>query len=1140
MLELHRSERADTLVEALAGLLADPAPGGADPFEPEIVAVPERGVERWLAQRLSHRLGAGDGSGGICANVRFPSPATLLGEVVESVTATLTGSTAGNAAGTGSTVSTDTAAGTADSDPWAPGRAVWPLLELIDTAVASGDGRFAGLAAHLERGGHGRRYALARALAGLFGSYATHRPALLRSWALGDDAVPPDLAWQPELWRRLRSGLGVPGPAERLADAVAALRDGTDPGELPGRISLFGPTRLAAEHLAVLEALSVHRDVHLWLPHPSPVMWEAVRTGRPAEPPARAADGSAALVRNPLLRSLGRDVRELALRLPAAGPGVTDTHHPATGPTGPETLLQRVQVALRDDTPPAPPAERPLLDTGDRSIVLHSCHGPDRQVEVLREVLLGLLAADPELEPRDIIVMCPDIEVFAPLITASFGLAPEPGGEGTGPSREELHPGHLLRVRLADRALRQANPLLGTVSTLLELAGSRLTASQVLDLIASGPVRRRFRLDDDALERISELVTAAGVRWGLDAAHRAPYRLDGVEQNTWRSGLDRLLLGVAMAETPGAPAWLGSALPLDEVDSSDVDLVGRLAEIVDRLATVLAALRGPQPLSDWVAALTEGLSALTDTTPADAWQAGQARAELADVLQSAGPQAGRVDLDLPDVRGLLAERLRGRPSRANFRTGTLTVATLVPMRAVPHRVVCLLGCDDGVFPRAGAPDGDDVLARHPVVGERDPRGEDRQLLLDAICSATRHLVVVSSGADERTGADRPPSVPVGELCDAIDACVQVPVGRASEALRARHPLQPFDRRNFRPGELLADGPFSFDRAALAGAEMAAGPRAAVPLFPPAPLPAPESPDDPVELDDLIAFVEHPVRAFLRQRVRVLPPQENAEPDDALPVELDGLGTWRIGDRLLADRVAGAPPQAVARAETLRGDLPPGGIGRRVLTDVGGRVEPLVALATAVRTGAPGSQDLVAELDGATVTGTVPGLHGDVVVRVEYSRLKAKQRLRAWVQLLALTAAHPGRRWTAVTIGRGSGGPARSTLGPVDPARARQVLADLVSLRRDGLREPLPLPTDAAAVYARNRSRGVVPANALAAADAEWSRFERDDAAHAFVRGPGAPLLVREEPGDAAEPTRFGALATRLWAPLLDHERQDAP
>ncbi len=1128
VLELHRAERADTLVDALAVVLAEPS---GDPFSPEVVAVPERGVERWLAQRLSHRLGAGPGAGaGVCANVQFPSPASLLGDVVDTVTGT-----------------------DRDADPWAPGRAVWPLLELIDGAVASGDGRFSGLAAHLERGGQGRRYALARALAGLFGSYATHRPALLRAWAAGADAVPPDLAWQPELWRRLRAGLAADGPAERLDAAVTALRDGASPGPLPERISLFGPTRLAAEHLAVLEALAAHRDVHLWLPHPSPVMWDAVRAERPADPPPRAGDDSARRVRNPLLRSLGRDVRELALRLPAAGSGVTDTHHPAPVPDGPPTLLRRLQEALRDDAPPVPPGERPLLDDGDRSVVLHSCHGPDRQVEVLREALVGLLAADDTLEPRDIVVMCPDIEVFAPLITASFGLAPDPSaGDAGGPSRDELHPGHMLRVRLADRALRQANPLLGTVSTLLELAGSRLTASQVLDLVASGPVRRRFRLDDDGLETLSELVTAAGVRWGLDASHRTPYKLGTFGQNTWQAGLDRILLGVAMAETPGAPAWLGTALPLDEVDSSRVDLVGRLAEIVDRLDTVLTALRGPQPLTEWIAALEEGLSALTDTAPSDAWQAAQARAELADVLHSAGPQAATVDLDLTDVRGLLAERLRGRPSRANFRTGTLTVATLVPMRAVPHRVVCLLGCDDGVFPRAGAPDGDDVLARGPVVGERDPRGEDRQLLLDAVGAATEHLVVVCSGADERTGAQRPPAVPIGELFDAVDTTVRTRTGEpASAALRARHPLQPFDRRNFEPGGLLATGPFSFDRDALRGAVAAGGPRAAVPLFPASPLPDATDGAGTVELEDLIRFVEHPAAAFLRQRVQVRAPGENEEPDDALPVELDNLAKYKIGDRLLADRIAGAGATDCRDAEWRRGELPPGGLGGAVLHDIGGRVEALVLASETVRTGEAGSQDVLAPLtgtaeDGIVVAGTVPGLHGDAIVRVEYSSLKAKHRLRAWVQLLALTAAHPHREWTAVTIGRSGGGAARSFLGPVDAQTARTVLADLVALHRDGLREPLPLPTETAASYASARSRGMVAVNAQAAASSTWSGqdwSEWNDAAWAFVLGPRRPLdALIAVPGSGSDddPTRFGALAVRLWRPLLAHERRDAP
>ena len=762
VLHLHRAERADTLADALADVLAVPLD---DPFAAEVVAVPARGMERWLAQRLAHRLGrSAVGQDGICAHVAFPAPAEVVAEAV------------GAATGTGP-----------DDDPWHPARAVWPLLEAIDEGA--GQPWCAPLQAHLA--GARSRFAAAAHLAGLFAAYALHRPALLAAWRAGDDGgTPPDLTWQAELWRRLRARIAAPDPAERLAAALTVLD--TDPGraDLPSRLSLFGPTRLPADHLAVLAALARHRDVHLWLPHPSPALWAAIHRsgGSTSGIPTRRADPTAALPRHPLLASLGRDVRELQLRL-ATLPDAVDHHHAGLD-APPSTLLGRLQRDLRDDRVPA--ADH-VLAAEDRSIQVHACHGPHRQVEVLREVVVGLLAADPTLEPRDVLVACPDVETFAPLVSAVFGL----DAEG------DCHPGHRLAVRLADRALRQINPLLDVVATLLELADARLSASEVLDLLASGPVRRRFALDVDDVARLRDLVARAGVRWGLDAAHRRPYRLEGYPQNTWAAGLDRLLLGVAME----GGAWLGTALPCDEVESGDVERIGRLAEFVDRLAAALAALAGPQPLATWVTALTDALDALTATTAADAWQTGQARAELTDAAHAAGPQASAVPLTLADVRGLLAGRLRGRPGRANFRTGTLTVATMVPMRSVPHRVVCLLGLDDGVFPRAGVDDGDDVLARDPLVGERDPRSEDRQLLLDALCAATEHLVVLYTGADPRTGARRPPAVPLGELLDAVAATAGA---EARARVVVRHPLQPFDARNFTAGALGVPGPFSFD------------------------------------------------------------------------------------------------------------------------------------------------------------------------------------------------------------------------------------------------------------------------------------------------------------------------------------------
>ena len=522
VLHLHRAERADTLADALADLITEPP---ADPFTAEIVAVPARGMERWLAHRLAHRLGTASGRGdGVCAHVAFPAPGEVVATALEGATGVAD-----------------------DDDPWHPARAVWPLLEVVDTCT--GRPWCAPLAAHLERARS--RFAVVAHVTGLFDAYATHRPELLDAWRAGDDAdVPADLRWQPELWRALRARIGVPDRAERLATAIAVLEHDPACCALPERLSLFGPTRLPADHLAVLAALARHRDVHLWLPHPSPALWDRVAP-LAVGVPARRADPTAELARHPLLAALGRDVRELQLRL--AGLSGVDTHHPGAD-GAPVTLLQRLQRDVRDDRAPAGDH---VLAADDRSIAVHACHGPHRQVEVLREVVLGLLAADPTLEPRDVLVACPDVETFAPLVSAAFGLDPE--GDG--------HPGHRLAIRLADRALRQVNPVLDVAGRLLELVDARLTASEVLDLLATSPVRRRFGLDGDDLERLRDLVTRSGVRWGLSAAHRRPYRLDGFPQNTWAAGLDRLLLGVAME----GDSWLGTALPLDDVEASDID-----------------------------------------------------------------------------------------------------------------------------------------------------------------------------------------------------------------------------------------------------------------------------------------------------------------------------------------------------------------------------------------------------------------------------------------------------------------------------------------------------------------------------------------------------------------------------------------
>ena len=411
---------------------------------------------------------------------------------------------------------------------------------------------------------------------------------MIDSWTQGCDVdawgtpLPADRAWQAELWRRLRNELGVPSPAERVQAGLARLRLAPETSDLPERLSVFGATRLDPDHLLVLSALAEHRDVHLWLAHPSPALWTSVgfSTHRhgvgPTRVSRRADDATEALVSNRLLAYLGRDVRELQLALAAISPDATDLHHQARESTQPTSLLGWLQSDIAGNRSPRP-EERPLLAETDQSVQFHACHGPDRQVEVLREVLVGLLADDGSLEPRDIVVMCPDIENFAPLIAASFGL--------DTPEAQAEHPGHRLRVRLADRSLRQLNPLLALVSRLVALADSRVEASALLDLCAAPPVARKFGFSTDDLERLRDLVPRAGVRWGFDAAHRRRFQMGEFRQNTWAAGLERLLLGVTMDETD--MHFIGTTLPLDDVDAGDVDLVGRLAELVARVRLLI-------------------------------------------------------------------------------------------------------------------------------------------------------------------------------------------------------------------------------------------------------------------------------------------------------------------------------------------------------------------------------------------------------------------------------------------------------------------------------------------------------------------------------------------------------------------------
>lgn len=1110
MLTVHRAERADTLVGVLADVLATPS---ADPMRPEIVAVPERGVERWLRQQLSLRLG-------IAANIDFDSPSALLRTVTVSVSA-------------------DPEA----AERWYTDRLRWPVLRVLDANVD--DPRLSVIAAHLGMTGddatrkllrRGRRFSTAATIAGLFGAYGWQRPTMIADWALGRDTdgagnpLAEHLTWQPWFWRLVREEIDHPHPAEDIDALAARLRDEPGVVDLPERLALFGPTRIPQTMHVVLDALSAERDVALYLPHSSDALWRRIS----AEPPRsrrRRADRRVNAPDHPLLAALSRDVQELQEVLtPSIG---VDVHHPQPEAAAPITVLEALQDGLRRDALEPAPGVR-----ADTSLEVHACHGPERQVEVLRDRLLRLFDDDPTLEPRDVLIMCPDVEAFAPLIRGAFGQS------------GLHHPAYTLRVRLADRGLRESNAVLDVVARVLDLAAGRMRAGELLDLASSTPVRTRFGFTDDDVDTLAGWIHRSGIRWGVDSAQRGRFGLGGFPQGTVASGLDRMLLGVVAEESENE--WLATALPLAGVDSTDTDLVGRFAEFADRLTTLIDAVGRPHTAGEWADILNGAVDGLTDVADDDEWQRAQAVGMISDALSSADD----LRLELADLRDLMAGLLVARPTRSNFCTGELTVCTMVPMRSVPHRAIVVLGLDTGAYPRPSSVDGDDVLAVAPLVGERDRRDEDRQAFLDAVGAAGQHLLVFYTGADPLTGTVLPPAVVVSELIDAANVIVGHSDGPSP--IVHRHTLHAFDTRNF----VAADGaaPFSYDSSLLAGAralsdiDRSGAPAPALPRLADARLGELELGD--VDLDDLITFLCAPVEGFARQRLGVgLPESADGHPDQ-LAVSLDGLEQWSVGNRYLQALLDGRDPAAAAGAELRRGSLPPFTFGADTFGPIRGKAQAISIAADGYRTDSADAVDVRVDLPGGRrLYGTVGDVFGDRLVPVSYSRLGAKHRVGAWIRLLAMAAGSSRRVPQAVVVG-GAGGhtPSAKVSRLSAPDDALEILTLLVALRDAGLRAPIGLTLDAAASAASEFNRRGRAPQAMQRAKFTYEKSFGDKNRYAglvFRGDPDASVEFDELclavpsldtlgdvehllPGDQSTPM-YLRLACALFSPLLSNE-----
>ncbi|SIO04960.1 exodeoxyribonuclease V subunit gamma [Paraburkholderia phenazinium] len=1159
------------------------------PLEKEVILVQSNGIAQWL--KLALAADPEDGGCGISAALDMSLPASFLWQVYRAVL----GDSAVPAI-----------------SPFDKSRLVWRLTRLLPELLESPG--YAPLKRFMAHDGDQRkRFQLAQRVADLFDQYQVYRADWLAAWAAGEDVqidarnkrtpLPDEYRWQAALWRALLEDVETHAAAgaematagraavhDEFLRRAAEMSEHERPPGLPRRVIIFGISSLPRQAVEVLAALSRWTQVLMCVHNPCAHYWADIvadqdllraqrsRQQRRHGAPATMDDAQLHLHAQPLLAAWGKQGRDFIGLLDEYDSAEARERYTAhfTGigqridlfeSDDASTMLQQLQDDIRDLRPL--PESRELWGAvdanADHSIRFHVAHSPQREVEILHDQLLAAFAADPTLRPRDVIVMVPDIEVYTPHIQAVFGLL-------------DMDDSRHIPFSVADRGQRDFDPLIGALETLLALPQSRLTVSDVLDLLEVPALRARFGIDTDDLPKLRSWISGANIRWGLHAEQRASLGLPqaGGESapNSWAFGLRRMLLGYAAGDKAGA--W-HDIEPYAEIGGLDAALLGPLTRLVDALDETWQTLRQPATVTGWCTRLRWlKTTFFAPDDSEDAYTLERLDAALEAWRDACDEAALTGELPLSIVGDYWLSQFEGGGLTQRFFAGAVTFATLMPMRAIPFRIVCLLGMNDGDYPRNRMPLDFDLMRRDYRPGDRSRREDDRYLFLEALLSAREHLHVSWVGRSVNDNTPRPPSVLVGQLRDHLKGGWHLKGAAGNEpdallhALTVDHRLQPFSAEYF-PAKAGASKLFTYAREwnqPVSESESGAsvdrlenGNDAEL---------QPLERDEPLSVRELADFLKDPVKSFFRHRLRVAFETEDAASENHEPFEVDQLEAWQLQNELIRAQAAALErgeqdllPAAQNRLERMHrsGDLAAGGFGEVIADDL---MEPMADLFERYRAELqrwPERLDEQYELrvDGGADLGALSvedwigelrtspdGSHGRVFLDpgtlIKDRKYRGDRLIAYWVGHLAAQLA-VGAVTTVIV----------SKVGSVEfaPLATEDAHAHLLTLLRawdEGTRRPLPLAVKTAFAWLRKRpgSLDFADADDFAgesgeSADVTAALVEARDAARIAYEGSGRQqgerdtnaYLYRAYPdfSDLAATGEFERLAVALLLPL---------
>jgi exodeoxyribonuclease V gamma subunit len=1112
------------------------------PLESETVLVHSNGIAQWLRLALAEE----ETGCGIAAALDLRLPARFLWRAYRAVLG---------------------AEAAPERSPFDKPLLVWRLMRLLPELLEQAD--YAPLRRFLASdAGLRKRFQLAERLADLFDQYQVYRADWLSAWAEGEDilirargdrqALPDEQRWQACLWRALLEDVAQAEGADALAAqgraavheaflrALDAWPEERRPAGLPRRVIVFGVSALPRQSLEALVALSRWCQVLMCAHNPCEHYWadivadrdllraERSRQKRRPGAPATIPEEQLHLHAHPLLAAWGKQGRDFI--------GLLDEHDSEDAranylesfaairqridlfsPHGEERLLNQLQEDIRLLRPLAETRETwPPARPDDDSIRFHIAHSPQREVEALHDWLLAAFDADPSLRPRDTIVMMPDIDAYAPHIRAVFGL-------------HDSHDPRFIPFSIADQGRRKRDPLVNALAKLLELPASRIAVGDVLDWLEAPALRNRFGIAEDDLPTLRRWIRGAQVRWGLHAEHRARFGLaEAGHGNTWLFGLRRMLLGYAVG---AGEAWRDIE-PYDEIGGLDAALLGPLAQLLEHLESAWRSLSADATPDEWAARLRALLADFfaPEESGGDAYTLQQLDQALEDWREACALARFEAPLPLATLAEQWLARLDEGSLSSRFFAGAVTFATLMPMRAIPFRQVCLLGLNDGAFPRQRTPLDFDLMGRDYRPGDRSRREDDRYLFLEALLSARERLLISWVGRSINDNAERPPSVLVGQLRDHLAAGWRL-AGRESEqgallaALTVEHRLQPFNPEYFPPDPECArlftyarEWRIADDRPAPAIGPLAELPRA-----------------EPLRLAELAAFLRDPVKAFFVQRLRVNFDLDDPAAEDQEPFALDGLQKWALWDELIA-RQAEAARAGASRDDALaeglrrvrrRGELAAGAFAEVMADELAAPMDDLFQRYEdgLARWPIPASRDLEVRYHSEAteleiedwlrdVRAGENGARGRVALEsgdlVKDRKYRHHMLVKHWLPHLA---AHlDGSPMTTLVVGKvGS-----VQFDPVAPEQARAHIEAILAAWREGMRRPLPLAVKTAFAWLEDPAGGD-GGKARSAYEGDYRAGEVES----------NPYLGRAWPDFAALTAggEFEALAESLLAPL---------